>query len=303
MIETEREFMALTCIAAACADGHLGTDERRRIRRLTDDLGLGDQDLFRRALASPVDITQVGRHVRGMEARRHTYQMAVLVCQADGVLTPPEEEFLTRLQSALELSDAAARGIRTEAAAYADPGLPPTAPASGSQGDLDERILRYAILAGAAELLPQSVASVIVLPLQLKLVYEVGQRHAVALDRGQVLELASAFGIGATSQVVESFARRLFGGVARQVGGRLFGAVGEAATGALLSFSTTYALGHAADRYYARGRSLSEDDLKELFRRFRDDAKTIYPRVEAEIRAQADRLDTKALFAKVRDLA
>jgi len=303
MTQTEKEFIALTCIAAACADGHLGTDERRRIQRLADDLGLGGQDLFRRALQRPVEIANVGQQVQNPEARRQAYQLAVLVCQADGVLTPPEQAFLGKLQQTLELSDAAASGIRAEAASYADPGLPPTAPAMQPGEDIGEGILRYAMLAGAAELLPQSVASVIVLPLQLKMVYEVGQLHGVALDRSQVMELASAFGIGATSQVVESLARRLLGGVARQVGGRLFGGATQAATGALLSFSTTYALGHAADRYYARGRALGESDLKELFRQFQEDARTIFPRVEAEIRAQAERLNAKELFAKVRGAA
>jgi len=308
MTEKEKEYVALTCIAAACADGHLGPPERQRIRALTEELGFGDRDLFREALERPVDPQAVAAQLKGSEARRTAYQMAVLVCRSDGTFTPPETEFLDRLQQALGLSDAAAKGIRLEAEHYVDPGLPPSAPAVRRPEEaLDRIILQYAMLAGAAELLPQSMASIVVLPLQLKLVYEVGQRHGVALDRGQITELAAVIGIGATSQVVESLARRVLGGVARQMGGRflggvLGGAVGTAA-GAMMSFSTTYALGHAADTYYGKGRNLSQADLRQLFERFQEDAKTLYPRVEAEMREQAERLDAKALLEKVRGLA
>lgn len=304
MTEAEKEHIALTCIAAACADGHLGREERNRIRDLSRELGLGKRDLFRMALERPVDVAVLGTKITSSEGRRAAYQMAVLSCRSDGVLTPPEEEFLGRLQEALGLSDAAASGIRIEAELYVDPGMPPAAPRTAAKTDeaKDQMILRFAMLAGTAELLPQSVASLVVLPLQVKLVYEVGQHHGVALDRSQVTELAAAFGVGATSQVVESLARRVFGGVARQVGGRLFGGAASGATGAIVSFSTTYALGHAADVYYARGRKLEEGDLRALFDRFRDDAKTLYPRVEAEIREQAERLDAKGLLDRVRAL-
>ncbi|MGH7754215.1 MAG: GTPase, partial [Gemmatimonadales bacterium] len=115
-------------------------------------------------------------------------------------------------------------------------------------------------------------------------------------------ELAAVFGIGATSQVVESLARRVFGGLARGVGGRVLGGAVGTAAGALMSFSTTYALGHAADTYYAKGRTLSQADLRQLFQQFQEDAKTMYPRVEGEIREQAGRLDLQGLMQRVRAL-
>jgi uncharacterized protein (DUF697 family)/uncharacterized tellurite resistance protein B-like protein len=307
MTETEREYIALACVAAACADGHLGTPERRRIRQVTEELGLGDRDLFRAALERPVSPETLAAALTSPEARRTAYQMAEAVCHADGVLTDLEEAYLSRLREALGISEAAAKGLRLEAEYFTDPGLPPAvAGHPRTEEDLDATILRYAMLAAAAELLPQSIASLVVLPLQVKLVYGIGRRHQVSLDRAQILELAAVFGLGATSQVVESMARRLLGGVARQVGGRMLGGlVGGAASAAaasLLSFCTTYALGHAADVYYAKGRTLREADLRSLFQRFQEDAKTIYPRVEAEIRAQAEKLDAQALLEKVRSL-
>ena len=154
------------------------------------------------------------------------------------MLNDKEIEYLDKLRAALGLSDAAAKGLQAEADHWRDPGLPLTATPSETS-DLDRRILQFAILAGAAELLPQTIASMVVLPLQLRLVYDIGRQNGVTMAQDQVKELATAFGVGATSQVVESFARRLLGGVARGVGGGgLFGgALGgatSAATGALI---------------------------------------------------------------------
>jgi len=304
MTELEKEYIALTCVAAACADGHLGAAERQRIQDLLTEMGWGDRDPFRTALSRPVDPAAVAGAVRDPAARRMAYQMAVVVCQSDGVLTEGETAFLARLQEAFGLSDAAATGMRLEASHYVDPGLPPAPTGPAPTGDSAQSILRYAILAGAAELLPQTAATMVVLPLQMKLVYEVGRRHGVTLDASQVGELVAAFGMGAAAQMVEGFARRLLGSVARGVGGKvlggLMGGAAGTAAGALMSFSTTYALGHTAETYYARGRRLSEKDLRELFEKFREDARTIYPRVEAEIRDQAARLDAEELLGKVR---
>ncbi len=311
MTPTERDVLIRTCVAAACADGHLGQDERHRIARLAEEISPRDHPpADPGVLAQPVTPEELAAAVTDPATRRTAYQLAAVVCLADGVLTEPERRHLAALRAALGLSEAAARGLEAEAERYVDPGLPPVSaagPAAGAPGDADRRILRYAILAGAAELLPQAAATMVVLPLQLKLVYDIGARHGVTQDARQIRELAAVFGIGATTQVVESLARRVLGGAARGVGGRvlggLLGGAAGAAAGGLFSFSTTYALGHAAEDYYARGRRLTEADLRGLFDRFREDAKTIFPKVESEIREQADRLDPQSLLATVRDLA
>jgi uncharacterized protein (DUF697 family)/tellurite resistance protein len=297
--DAEKKEIAASLIAAACADGHLGPNERQRITTFMDDLGGGE--VFRSALANPVAPEQLGQRLSTPDAKRTAYQLAVLVCQADGVLNDQEHQYLGKLRGALGLSDAAARGLEAEADHWRDPGLPPTS-TQPTVADIDRRILQFAMLAGAAELLPQAMASMVVLPLQLRLVYEVGRQNGVTLAQDQIRELAMTFGVGATSQAVESFARRLLGGVARSVGGGIFGGATSAATGALISFATTYALGHAAKVYYEKGRNLSRADLQQLFERFQSDAKTLYPKVESEIKAQAEKLDADALLAKVRGL-
>jgi tellurite resistance protein len=178
--DAEKKEIAASLIAAACADGHLGPDERQRIARFMDDLGGGE--VFRAALANPVTPEQLGQRLTSPDAKRTAYQLAVLVCQADAVLNSQETEYLGKLRGALGLSEAAARGLEAEADHWRDPGLPPTSTPS-EVTDLDRRILQFAMLAGAAELLPQTMASMAVLPLQLRLVYEVGRQNGVTLAR------------------------------------------------------------------------------------------------------------------------
>lgn len=308
MTEQDRETIALIGLTAACADGHLAPEERDRTGHLLEELGYGDREVFRQALNRAVDPESLGARLSDRDAARAGYQMALVVCLADGALNEVEEDFVERLRVASGLSDAAAKGLRVEAERYVDPGLPPTETGerAAPREDVDQAILRYAMLAGAAELLPQALASVVVLPLQLKLVYETGQRHGVSLDRKQITELVGTFGIGATSQVVEKLARRFLGGVAKSVGGKtlggLMGGAAGAAAGVTASFAMTYALGHAAEQYYARGRTMSQQDLRSLFSRMQQDARTLYPRVESEIRELAAGLDAQELLRQVRSL-
>jgi len=92
----------------------------------------------------------------------------------------------------------------------------------------------------------------------------------------------------------------LAGGLARGLLGGLVGGATRVAAGAAITFSATYALGHAADQYYAQGRRLSRDDLLALFERFKQDARTIYPRVRSRIEDRAGSLDLRGLLAGLR---
>ena len=118
--------------------------------------------------------------------------------------------------------------------------------------ELDKMILNYSILNGALELLPQTLASMAIIPLQMKMVYRVGKTYGYELDRGHIKDLLATLGVGLTGQYVEQIGRKLIGGLLKTVGGGLLGGLGSVATGAGFSFATTYALGQVAKQYYAR---------------------------------------------------
>ena len=93
--------------------------------------------------------------------------------------------------------------------------------------ELDKMILNYSILNGALELLPQSLASMAIIPLQMKMVYRVGKAHGFELDRGHIKDLLATMGVGLTSQYVEQIGRKLIGGLLGRIGGGLLGRHGQ----------------------------------------------------------------------------
>ena len=126
-------------------------------------------------------------------------------------------------------------------------------------------ILNYSILNGALELLPQTLASMAIIPLQMRMVYRIGKAHGFELDQGHIKDLLATVGVGLTSQYLEQFGRKLVGGLLGRVGGGLLGGLGSASTGAAFSFATTYALGQVAKRYYAGGRTIDTAGLQQAF--------------------------------------
>ena len=103
-----------------------------------------------------------------------------------------EKAFLDELRAALGLDAARGEAFAAQAAAVASAPLGPGSPSSPpyaatmTGAEMDKMILNYAILNGALELLPQNLASMAIIPLQMKMVYRIGKAHGFELDRGHV---------------------------------------------------------------------------------------------------------------------
>jgi uncharacterized protein (DUF697 family) len=194
---------------------------------------------------------------------------------------------------ALALDRGPAEAFARDAAAVAT--VPLAAARPVDEAGLDKSILNYAILNGALELLPQSLATMAIIPLQMKMVYAIGKAYRYELDRGHVKDLLATLGVGLTSQYVEEVGRKILGGLLRSAGGRLAGALGRQAAGSALSFATTYALGHVAKQYYAGGRTLSVDRLKAAFQALLGEAQALRSRYAGDIEQKAKTIDTARL--------
>ena len=165
---------------------------------------------------------------------------------------------------------------------------------------LDKSILNYAILNGALELLPQSWASMAIIPLQIKMVYGIGKAHGVELDTGHIKEFIAAAGVGLTSQYIEQFGRKLLGGLMGKALGKTMGKVGGAATGIAFSFATTYALGQLAKRYYAGGRRMNTDVLRSTYQGLLGPARDMQTQYLPQIQQKASTLDAGQIMALVK---
>lgn len=297
MKTTDHAPLIAIAMLAARADGSVDSAEQRVVDGVVAHTGNPDvAGLAQQIAAGQLRVADLVSRLSDYEARRAAYEGALAVINADGSANESEQAFLNELRTALGFSDADVADATRMAAAMAD------APAAGAQtgkppaGPVDEFILQQAILTGAIEVLPDRLANIAVLPLQLRMVYQIGQRHGQKLDINQAKDLAATFGLGAAAQSLESVAMKLIGGLAGGLLGGMVGGATRIATGAIITFSATYALGHVAEQYYAQGRRISAADLRELFVRFQSEAKTIYPRVQEQIHRQAGALNLQSLL-------
>jgi uncharacterized protein (DUF697 family)/tellurite resistance protein len=314
--EQQRSIVAIA-LFAAFADGAKHDREREEIRRIAESLGgeAGAPDLarlYQDVLLKRISLGAATAALQDPGERQLAYEMAVCVCDADGRQSAAEQRFLDELKVMLKLDAEQAAAFEREAdaivdlseaaapAAVAAPGPVVAAQPNVSEAELDKSILNYALMNGALELLPQSWASLAIIPLQIKMVYGIGRAHGVELDQGHIKEFIAAAGVGLTSQYLEQSGRKLLGGLLGKAAGKTFGTIGGAATGMAFSFATTYALGQLAKRYYAGGRVMNPVVLKDTFQNLLGPAKQMQTQYLPQIQQQASTLDAAQIMAMVR---
>ena len=326
MTATEHQAILTISLLAAFADGQKHARERDAIKRIADGLGQAEgvhmPTLYQDVLLKRVTLDTAVPQLASADARLLAYEMAVCVCDADGAQSAAEQAFLADLGRRLGVDGPAASSFAQQAEALAQAPIPasvpapaapvasapaaPAAPAataavaSVDQAALDKTILNAAILNGALELLPENLSTLAIIPLQMKLVYNIGQAHGYQLDSGHVKDFLATVGVGLTSQYLEQAGRKLLGGLLGKVGGGLLGGLGRQAVSSGMSFATTYALGHVAKRYYAGGRVLSAQMLKDSYAGLLQQAQGLQAQHLPAMREQARTLDTGKLLAMVR---
>ena len=318
--EQQKSILAIA-LFAAFADGNKDDREREEIRRIADSLSneasaIDLPRLYQDVLLKRLSLNTACATLNDEGMRQFAYEMAVCVCEADGHIGDTERDFLNELKQSLQIGSTQTNAIEGELnpvigmADLAAPATVATAPtatdapaqqqANVSNAELDKSILNYALLNGALELLPQSWASMAIIPLQIKMVYGIGKAHGVELDQGHIKEFIAAAGVGLTSQYLEQFGRKLLGGLLGKAAGKAFGKLGSTATGMAFSFATTYALGQVAKSYYASGRTMSTALLRETFESLLGPAKQMQAQYLPQIQQKASTLDMSQVMSMIK---
>lgn len=318
MNQDEIRAVVTISLLAAFADGQKHEREREEIRRIAEGLvgesGLHLPSLYQDVLLKRVSLSSAASALQTSEARQLAYEMAVCVCDADGVQSDAERRFLEEARVALALDAPAAAAVSRAAEDLAAAPLAPAsaaytasaAPAGSAmkpavnEAELDSAILNAAIVNGALELLPESLSTMAIIPLQMKLVYRIGQAHGYDLDRGHIKDFLATVGVGMTSQFLEQAGRKLLGGLLGRMGGGLARGLGNQAVSSGMSFASTYALGQVAKRYYAGGRSLSTDMLRESYASVMQQGRQLQLQYLPAIQEKARGLDAAKVLAMVR---
>lgn len=290
------------CLMAAFADGNHGDEERDEMQRVAALLGGDEKEnaaMLQDVLFKRITLDALCSPLAGQPVAEQVYEMASAVCGADKRLAPEEQAFLAELRGKLGLSGEAS--VVTEDIMNPGPAVLASETAAIKQetsNDAERMILNYAILNGALELLPQSLATMAVIPMQIKMVYRIGQTHGVELDTARIKELAAAAGLGLTSQVLEGYARRLLKGVLGKKS--MVGKIGGQTTSSAFAFASTYALGHVAQAYYGGGRQMTKEQMKTLFDSVSGRARGLYETYLPQIQDKAQGLDLPGVLAAIK---
>lgn len=324
------------CLMASYADGEKHDREREQIREVAQGLA-GDAQinlpgLYQDVLLRRVQLPEVLGRLASPESRQLAYEMAVCVCEADGHTSAKEDAFLAQVRQAWGLGGAhTTGGFDAEAQAVAgaplqaplqtplDASIAPATPAphpaaadalpttaaqrrpgSLPPAEMDRKILQASIMNGAIELLPENLSTLAIIPLQMRLVYQIGQSYGYELDRGHIKDFLATLGVGLTSQYLEQAGRKLLSGLLGKAGKGLLGGLGRQAVSSGMSFAATYALGHVANQYYAGGRTLSTDMLKDAYQHVMQDGQQLQARYLPQMQATARQLDTAKILSMVR---
>lgn len=334
MTPQDSRSIVTLCLMAAFVDGQKHDREREEVRRIAESLAqAGDihlPTLYQDVLMKRQTLASLAGSLQSDGARHLAYEMAVCVCDADGGQSEPERQFLRELRDALGLAggevqafDEAAEAVAQASVTAGVPALSAAAAAAAVSAEvpvptdiapagpaatqpavdaaaLDTQILNASIMNGALELLPESLSTLAIIPLQMRLVYSIGKAHGYELDSGHIKDFLATVGVGLTSQYLEQAGRKLIGGLLGKVGGGLLRGVGKQAVSSGMSFATTYALGHVAKRYYGSGRQLSTQMLKDSFSGVVQQGQQLHSRYLPQIQEQARGLDTAKVMAMVR---
>ena len=305
-MDTSQQAILTIALLAAFTDG-ANDREREEIRRIADSLA-GESGnaqlaaLYQDVLLKRVDLAKAAAALSDPAHKQLAYEMAVCVCDADGIASPAEQQFLRELRAALGLdAGQAAQVVRDADAIAAAPLATGTATSSMSDVEMDKYILNHAIANGAIELLPQSLATMAIIPLQMKLVYRIGQSYGYEMDKGHIKEFLATAGVGLTSQFVEQVGRKVLGGLLGVVAGGIGRGLGSVATGAAFSFATTYALGQLAKRYYAGGRQMNTALLQQTYQSLLAQAKQVQSQYAGHIQQKAQSLDATQVMNLVKE--
>jgi uncharacterized protein (DUF697 family)/tellurite resistance protein len=316
MNEQETRSILTIALMAAFADGMKDDSERAAVKRVADslgsDAGVDLPALYREVLLSKPDLAQVAGALQSPEMKQLAYEMAVGVCEADGTRGPSEVDFLGRLAAALGLAAGvtgsvhqAADELSGAASAAAAPAAEPAAgtvlgKASVSDAEMNKTILNASITNAALELLPESIASMAIIPLQMRLVHRIGRAYGFPMDMSNAKDFVATLGVGLTGQYLEQFGRKLLGGLLGGIGGGLGRGLGRQAASSAMTFATTYAIGRVAQRYYAGGRTIDAATLKQTFLAMVDEAKGIAPRYQGQIEQMSTKIDTRSLASLIK---
>jgi hypothetical protein len=220
-------------------------------------------------VAKEMTLAQTADRLASSALANPAFEAAVCICNANRLRTDAETRFLAGFGRLLGLTQPQIVGTAATADALA---TLPLAQAGETQdrtrGGLDRLILDAAKRAAQAQPPCRPMTALVVVATQQNLISAVAARFGHTIDRPRMRDLAAAAGLGFCGE----FLKLLGACLLRELAAAESGFIGPPVEGAQ-AFCTTYALGHAIRRSFARDGTHDSSGMREDLVRLRPAAR------------------------------
>lgn len=259
--------------AVARADGKITDAERQGLQ---DALGEEHRALMETLLTETIDLDAEIALLPDEATRSRVYRSGFALAYTDDHMAHDEVAILEKVWPE-HPEDSLLEEVLNEVKDTLLPSnIMPIADPAERAAEIEHDILKYSIMAGVVGATPIPVLGILadaaVVGIQVKLVRDIGQYWGHDMD----------------GPAARSLVGGALGGIGMQVAinnlARFVPGWGSAVSGGT-SFASTFALGKAVEVYFGSGRSLSEADLKDLFKKAKSEGKQAYKEQSTKIAA------------------
>jgi uncharacterized protein (DUF697 family) len=264
-------------ICMANADGTLRPEERFELEDALAGVELPDGLTLQKLLGEKNDLAALASEVSSAEARDSIYAAVFAMAHVDRDFGAAEQRLLEQLREAWNIHPDEERHLAKVLDAHHDTEPEPQTGAAldpkVADAAVQKTILRYSLITALTGALPiPLVPSLIIVPLQVKLVHQIARGMNQPIDKNTVQLMFETLGVGSGLQLAVYELCKLIPGLGSAVG----------ATGA---FASTYGLGQVAVVYYKGGGTASMESLKPVYERERKSGRVEYEKHKAAIRS------------------
>lgn len=257
--ETTEGLRALQLlIATARSDGKVDGAEREAIDRAFASLPLPEGYSVDKLLSEEIQVDAILNDIQTPEIRRAAYEAAYLLAHADGAYTDPEKQLLQKARGIWGLpaeTDAELdREVDLVATSAIEPSLA-TGVSSPAEREQAVRKLtnRYCVLTALTGGIPVPlIGDLMVVPMQAKMVYDIGKLYNCQVNPTMVKSLLAALGIGTGARIAVSSLSKLIPGWGSLVG-------------ASTAYATTFALSKATSQFFGEGAKEPSENLRTTY--------------------------------------